>query len=449
MRKLSLIIILLAIVIFSVSMNRSDSPHGSNFNLSCSLCHSSDSWKLDMKIYSFDHNTTAMPLTGQHQNVNCRSCHPTLVFSEAETECAGCHTDIHANSVGFDCGRCHTPKSWVIENITDIHRKSRFPLFGKHYTADCSECHRSASQLQFEPIGVNCIDCHEQDYLATTHPNHTEANFSKECIQCHSLSGISWNTTNIDHSFFPLKLGHEISDCSRCHTGGNFTGLSPECVTCHLDNYNASVNPSHTAANIPQNCNECHTLEPGWKPASFAIHNNYWPIMGAHTAVSCNTCHNGSYSNTPNTCVGCHLNDYNNTTDPNHASAQFGTDCEACHSQNGWKPATFDHDQAFFPIYSGKHQGTWNLCTDCHTNPANYQVFTCIDCHDHNQADMDAKHSGVGGYIYTSPACFACHPQGIAEGAFNHNTSIFPLTGAHIQVNCNNCHTNGFPNTPV
>ena len=524
MRKLSLTILALITCLSLSAMPPSDSPHGKDFKLNCDLCHSAKSWKLDRTIYAYDHNKSAFPLEGQHQSVECRQCHLTLVFSEAKTSCIDCHTDIHYQTVGPDCGRCHTPRSWIIENITELHQRSRFPLVGAHYTTDCSLCHKDASLLRFEPLGVNCIDCHEADYLATTNPNHVQGGYSTNCIECHSLTDMTWTSKAINHDFFPLTLGHAISDCSACHKNGGFTNLSKECVSCHLPNYNATTNPNHAAASIPTACSDCHTTEPGWKPATFAIHDTYYPLTGAHaTMASCNQCHNGNYATTPNTCVGCHqanynattnpnhvadnipvtcsdchtinpgwkpaifpthdnyfaligahatinceqchngnytnnlpntcvgchLANYNNTTNPPHASTGFGTDCQTCHSQTAWTPATFNHDGQFFPIYSGKHQGTWNLCTDCHTNSSNYQIFSCIDCHDHNQADMDSKHSDVGGYTYNSIACYECHPTGSVEGAFNHNNSGFPLTGAHLTTPCTDCHITGWSGTPT
>jgi hypothetical protein len=449
MRKLSLVILLLLAFVFISATRMSDSPHGTNFNLSCDLCHNSNSWKLDKAIYAFDHNKTVFPLNGQHQAVNCRSCHPTLVFSEAKTACVDCHADMHYQTVGPDCGRCHTTKSWIVENITDIHQRSRFPLLGAHKSADCSACHKSASLLRFEPLGVQCYDCHEANYVATTNPNHVLGGFSKDCIQCHSINSITWVSTNVDHSFFPLTQGHSNLDCSRCHTNGTFTGLTKDCIGCHQANYTASINPPHQAANIPTTCADCHTTNPGWKPATFAIHNTYWPLTGTHITTSCNQCHNGNYTTTPNTCVGCHQTDYNNTNNPPHAATQFGTDCQTCHTTTAWIPATFDHDGQYFPINSGKHQGTWTLCTDCHTNASNYSTFSCIDCHAHNnQSEVNNQHQGVGGYTYTSIACYSCHPTGSTGGAFNHNNG-FPLTGAHATLLCSACHATGFSGTPT
>ena len=65
----------------------------------------------------------------------------------------------------------------------------------------------------------------------------------------------------------------------------------------------------------------------------------------------------------------------------------------------------------YFPIYSGTHNGEWNTCVECHTDPNDYSVFSCIICHD-NQADLADEHSDENGYSFNSNACFNCHPNG-------------------------------------
>ena len=101
----------------------------------------------------------------------------------------------------------------------------------------------------------------------------------------------------------------------------------------------------------------------------------------------------------------------------------------------------------YFPIYSGAHEGEWDQCTDCHTNTSNYSIFTCITCH--TNPETNQQHAGISGYIYENAACFACHPTGDAQGAFDHNNSNFPLTGAHVSVSCIECHAGGYEGTPT
>ena len=87
-----------------------------------------------------------------------------------------------------------------------------------------------------------------------------------------------------------------------------------------------------------------------------------------------------------------------------------GNSC--CSTTRSWTPATFDHDARFFPINSGRHQGTWSSCSTCHTVPGNFRAFECIVCHEHRRSEMDDEHDDVRGYSYQSSACYSCHPRG-------------------------------------
>jgi hypothetical protein len=341
MRILSLLILWLFLVFFQTQPK---SPHGPDFKVSCSTCHSTKGWQLDSSIYSFDHNRTKLALTGQHTLVSCRQCHTSLVFAEAKSECSECHIDVHQSTAGLDCGRCHTPNSWLVNDITEIHQLSRFPLLGAHRMADCADCHKSETFVRFDVPGVNCIDCHRGDYTSTTSPNHTEAGFSEDCASCHPVNSFQWTGAGFNHSFFPLTQGHSGLNCSSCHITGNYSDVNPDCFSCHQSDYTNTSNPNHQSMGFPMTCTTCHTLNPGWKPASFK-----------------------------------------------------------------------DHDDQSFPIYTGRHAGTWDSCAECHTNPSDYSLFTCLTCHEHNQASMDNQHDEVGGYSYNSTECLRCHPRGNAE----------------------------------
>ena len=169
------------------------------------------------------------------------------------------------------------------------------------------------------------------------------------------------------------------------------------------------------ASSFPTQCQTCHTTN-AWRPATVDHSKTRFPLTGAHTRVDCARCHvGGRYTGTPTDCYACHQANYASTSNPNHAAASFPTTCATCHTTTAWKPATFNHDGPYFPIYSGKHRGQWSTCQDCHVNPANYKVFECIRCHKHsNKAQVDDTHKSVKGYSYTSSACYQCHPSGRA-----------------------------------
>jgi len=310
MRILSFILIC---GLFLFLKQRDGHPHGEDFNLSCSICHSPEGWHLDKKIYSFDHGTTKLPLTGQHAKTNCRLCHPTLVFKDAKTDCNQCHTDIHQATVGSDCARCHSTSSWLVTNITGIHQLSRFPLLGAHRTADCTDCHKSENPARFDVIGIDCIDCHRQNYMATTHPNHTQAGFQEDCSACHPVNAYQWTGAGFDHSFFSLTEGHSNLECVNCHGTASYSEANPDCYSCHQDDYMATTNPVHSALGFPTTCLTCHTLKRGWTPASFTEHDNLsFPIYsGSHNGrwASCNDCHPSPSNYSQFTCLSCHEHD--------------------------------------------------------------------------------------------------------------------------------------------
>lgn len=386
-------------------------PHGENLDMDCVECHNPGGWNINYQTIQFNHSTTDFELEGTHVNVDCKLCHSTMVFDQAPMDCASCHADIHSQSVGNDCVRCHTSETWLVDNIPELHEANGFPLIGAHSNLSCIECHNTdSSNLRIDPLGNECINCHQDDYSATQNPNHQQAGFSTDCIECHTPLGFGWDSESINHDFFPLTEGHDLQDCSQCHTTGNYSDASPECVTCHQEDYAGTMNPNHSTSGFSTDCVACHTTNPGWTPA--VINHDFFPLTMGHNIQDCTQCHTtGNYSDASPECVACHQTDYDQTNNPNHLAANFPTDCVACHTTNpGWTPAEFDHDGQYFPIYSGKHRETWNDCVECHANPSNYADFTCFTCH--LQPEMDDKHSEENGYEYLSSACLQCHPNG-------------------------------------
>jgi hypothetical protein len=178
-------------------------------------------------------------------------------------------------------------------------------------------------------------------------------------------------------------------------------------VTCHLADFNGAKDPDHVAAKFPQTCEVCHdTIK--WTDAVFDHSKTPFPLTGSHMVPPrvCVDCHvNGNYTTLPTDCYGCHKTDYLNTNNPNHTAAHFPTTCATCHDTVKWTNANFNH--TYFPLNHGNANG---VCSTCHTNPNDFSVFTCTNCHTKSQTDQN--HQGVKGYVYNSANCYQCHKNG-------------------------------------
>lgn len=394
-------------------------PHG-DLELDCEKCHNPQRWVPVGKPSGFDHRTTGFALESAHAQASCRACHESLVFNQVGVSCADCHRDSHRGELGRRCETCHTPTSWTNQReMAKAHSRTRFPLLASHASLDCTACHRNQNPYQFANTPAECGVCHRETYDRTTNPNHQALGFSRRCEECHIVTSPTWRGARAGHpASFPLSGGHAGVACARCHTQGTNVAPSRACVTCHQQDYATTSNPSHVAGGFPTTCEACHSIN-GWRPASFDHSRARFPLTGAHARVDCARCHQGGrYTGTPTDCYACHQQAYASTSNPNHAASGFPTQCQSCHTTSAWRPASFDHDGRYFPIYSGKHRGEWSSCSDCHVASGNYRTFECIYCHEHsNRAALDREHREVGGYAYQSAACYRCHNRGVADDA--------------------------------
>ncbi|MBK8555054.1 MAG: hypothetical protein IPL65_04445 [Lewinellaceae bacterium] len=417
----------------------------------CATCHTTNGWE----PATFPIHDNYFVLNGAHAAAanDCAACH-NGDYNNTPNSCKGCHLQDYnqtsnpnhsAAQFPTDCFVCHNETAW---SPSTFNHDVLYPITGAHTAIanDCVQCHINGV---YSGTPNTCVGCHQQDYNQTSSPDHSGAQFPTDCIVCHDQN--AWVPASFNHdNYWPLTGQHGAiaNECLLCHTNGNYANTPNTCAGCHQTDYNASTNPNHSTLGIPTDCESCHTTI-GWSPAQFPIHDDFYPLNGAHAGIAnaCAPCHNGDYNNTPNPCASCHQTDYNQTSNPNHQASQFNTDCAVCHNESSWVPAIFDHDNQHFPIYSGAHQGEWSACVDCHTNPADYKVVSCTTCH--TNPDTDNSHPGVNGYVYNSTACLACHPTGDASNIFDHNTTMFPLTGVHLTTQCLECHANGFANTPT
>jgi hypothetical protein len=342
--------------------------------------------------------------------------------------------------MGTDCERCHSVRGWQISVQSIREHQNRFPLMGVHAAVECESCHKGAAVGQFQGLSTACSSCHLKEFQQTNNPSHLAMNFPTTCETCHLMD--NWAGAKFDHLKFTgyaLTGAHALLDCVACHVGNKFVGTPTDCASCHIKNYNATTNPNHVQAGFPTTCASCHTTI-AWSPASFDHNKTRFPLTGAHVSVTCNACHiGGNFNNTPMDCAACHIKNFNSTTNPNHVQAGFPTTCVMCHTTIAWSPANFDHSKTVFPL-TGFHVSV--PCNSCHVG-GNFATAPtdCAGCHLKNyNATTNPNHAQAG----FPTTCAVCHTTTAwSPATFDHNKTVFPLTGFHVNVACTSCHLNG------
>ncbi len=262
----------------------------------------------------------------------------------------------------------------------------------------CTKCHRG---FHIEKFATNsCPACHSVSLDPRIDPAH------------HSLS----NGHQTVSGNFDLAGAHVQAFCEACHDLETAepmfsASLQNDCYVCHDSDYEAQ----HAGSGFPKACMGCHNLV-SWSGATFdhKTASGGFELRGAHTQLPCASCHDpvsGDPLFSPasdSDCFACHADDYQSQ----HAGSGYPTTCLTCHTINSFAGANFNHDAQYFPIFSGKHRSEWSGCDTCHPNSDNFAVFTCFNCHKHDQEETNDKHSDVSGYAYESNRCLACHPDG-------------------------------------
>jgi hypothetical protein len=263
------------------SCHQKDDKHIGSYGTNCGACHTPNGWL----PASFDHNLSAFKLDGQHVNVACENCHINNVFKGTPTDCNSCHQkdDKHKGQFGQNCAACHTTAGWLPANID--HNLFSFKLTGKHTTVVCESCHLN---YVFRDTPTDCYSCHQKD-------DKHKGQFGTNCGSCHTTAG--WLPATFDHNLsgFPLTGAHTSLNCTQCHTGGGYSGLSTACAACHAE-------PSVHVGMFGTDCAQCHTTS-NWN-ATFNHPGGCDGNCANHQHAACTDCHTVNYSTA--TCSKCH-----------------------------------------------------------------------------------------------------------------------------------------------
>jgi hypothetical protein len=241
-------------------------------------------------------------------------------------------------------------------------------------------------------------------------------------------------------------------DCKACHTAPwESETMSDRCANCHggiagqmRDVASLHGKLLHDDPNL--SCRHCHPEHRGVDAPLTLMDTREFP----HEAVgyslqghgrtttgqpfACDDCHGTDITVFAlDTCRSCH-----SQIDPAFGTAHsisYGNVCLDCHDGVDRFGGGFNHATEF--ALDGGHAEV--ACVKCHFDARGLADFEnapsdCYSCH-----QRDDEHGGRFG-----TDCAGCHNTSDWEDAtFDHNQSNFPLTGRHVNLECDQCHTSG------
>lgn len=320
-----------------------------------------------------------------------------------------------------NCGRCHAPFQGI-------------------EAARCETCHENVAQQRQRGAGLHGRFANAEQ-CAACHQEHQGPQFD---LRTAALSDFDHEVTRFSLVQHTQDYGGRPLACAACHTRNAITVASAACADCHRTGEPVFM-ARHNQA-FGDDCLACHDGLDTLAQFSLDDHATAFPLVGAHTAVPCETCHaGGQFEGTTQTCAGCHA-------EPAVHAGLFGTACADCHTADGWTPATvdgrhFDHaaDTRFSLVRHITHyDGTPFSCATCHTaGDFTFAERQCADCHAQAQPEFIAAHATQVGQ-----ACLACHDGTGQITNFDHSL-VWPLEGQHATTPCAGCHTQQpFQGTP-
>jgi nitrate/TMAO reductase-like tetraheme cytochrome c subunit len=275
----------------------------------------------------------------------------------------------HYTSRSSFCDSCHEMDPYYASWQSSVHN-----------TAECRNCHIPPGAIayvqtklfSFREVWVHITKKVEAP-LAVTRQIHNAS-----CLECHKDPGnATLGNVTFSHSI------HQSQNCVTCHVRLVHRSVTPPayvspaamstCLKCH----NGTIAPGkcstcHTPGHEPRGeCSSCHNTE-SWTAAGT---NHPFPREGAHAGLACTDCHvaKTGVQLIPGTelpqadpaCISCHGDKHGGLTD-----------CATCHTPNGWKPASFTHQQVGEHIPNGEKPLD---CASCHTS--GFGSASCTPCH--------------------------------------------------------------------
>ncbi|MCA8958297.1 MAG: hypothetical protein KDC87_19625, partial [Planctomycetes bacterium] len=365
--------------------------------------------------------TAPGPLASVHQRDaklrgwnRCSACHGGW-FRTMTQSCLVCHREIETdlgNGTGLhghlpadrakECARCHTDhhgerfvmvnqRSFALAGFADVkafkHDSIGFAMAGRHLQLACTKCHVHAEAVELPEGAKRYLGL--QKGCAACHRDAHEGRMKLACASCHGQESFDRLHADGHERHLVLDGAHGRATCRTCHATGEH-GLE-------------SLGRGRSVA--PRLCADCHQ-----SPHNPSFVEGVAKLEGVAPGASCAKCHAAAH--------GGFRGERVTVTASQHALSGFAlaephakVKCASCHTAA---------ESSFAARYPGRGASS---CGSCHQDPHGGQfgtgpaaAATCVTCH-------DSKHFKPHGFT-----------------AERHASTKLPLTGRHLEADCNRCH---------
>ncbi|MFC1490634.1 cytochrome c3 family protein [Candidatus Latescibacterota bacterium] len=194
---------------------------------------------------------------------------------------------------------------------------------------------------------------------------------------------------------------------------------------------------------IDISCNDCHRTEDPTalrKDLEFNHDETEFPLTGTHRILSCNECHSELiFPGIKSTCADCHDDVHNRA---------HGIDCARCHTTSTFTISDDHsgfHESTRFPLRGMHRTLSCNACHEGTTGEWQGLDTSCVSCHYNDYRSAKSIDHFVAGF---GTDCIRCHSETSGFNVlFDHNTTGAELTGAHVFLECVECHNGDFIET--
>ena len=364
----------------------------------------------------------------------------------------------------MDCVDCHNrmghpfpaPEDLVDEALSEGVLSPDLP-YAKQQMLDLLSASYASQEEALEAVGA-VKEAYEAEYpgIAASMADEIERaqQLGEELITrlVFEEPGVTWED-------FPDHNRHnEFPGCFRCHDGKHLSdegeSIRLHCNICHSVPANVGADeppPAVPLAELEQpdfhletnfiadhrfqagdSCKECHgVVDFGTDDSRFcansSCHATSWPwvdldaafphpieLEGAHAEAWCHDCHYGERQ-PEYVCANCH--------EP--PEPHFGTNCEDCHTPEGFEGADWGDFEHPMPLENAHASAD---CGDCHIEGQEL-TSDCAGCHQ----PPSEPHYGDD--------CAECHtPTSFADARLPAEAHPIELVGAHLSADCAGCH---------